>query len=80
MSREREIALQERRGAHALVGDFVLPHLDGEIEGSREKMNFIARYRRGESLVAAVLCNRKPEEVKKLQEEVRVSMQSRLKK
>jgi len=63
-----------------LVGDFTLPHLDGEIEGSREKMNFIARYRRGESLVAAVLCNRKPEEVKKLQEEVRVSMQARQKK
>jgi len=31
-------------------------------------------------LVAAVLCNRKPEEVKKLQEEIRVSMQARLKK
>ena len=63
-----------------LVGDFTMAHLDGEIEGSREKKNFIARYHRGESLVAAVLCNRKPEEVRKLQEEVRVSMQSRLKK
>jgi len=31
-------------------------------------------------LVAAVLCNRKPEEVAKLQEEVRVSMQARIKK
>ena len=31
-------------------------------------------------LVAAVFCNRKPEEVKKLQEEVRVSMQARQKK
>jgi hypothetical protein len=63
-----------------LVGDFTMPHLDGEIEGSREKMNFIARYHRGESLVAAALCNRKPEEVKKLQEEIRLSMQARQKK
>jgi 3-phenylpropionate/trans-cinnamate dioxygenase ferredoxin reductase component len=62
------------------VGDFSLPHLMGEIEGSREKGNFIMRYRRGEHLVAAVLCNRKPEEVRKLQEEVRTSMQSRQKK
>jgi len=63
-----------------LVGDFTMPHLDGEIEGSREKMNFIARHRRGETLVAAVLCNRKPDEVHKLQEEIRVSMANRLKK
>jgi hypothetical protein len=62
------------------VGDFSLPHLMGEIEGSREKGNFIMRYRRGEHLVAAVLCNRKPEEVRKLQEEVRTSMQTRQKK
>src|SRR5258707_1051525 len=62
------------------VGDFSLPHLLGEIEGSREKGNFIMRYRRGEHLVAAVLCNRKPEEVRKLQEEVRTSMQTRQKK
>jgi NADPH-dependent 2,4-dienoyl-CoA reductase/sulfur reductase-like enzyme len=62
------------------VGDFSLPHLMGEIEGSREKGNFIMRYQRGEHLVAAVLCNRKPEEVRKLQEEVRTSMQSRQKK
>jgi hypothetical protein len=68
-------------GMHfTFVGDFSLPHLIGEIEGSREKGNFIARYRRGEHLVAAVLCNRKPEEAYKLQEEVRTSLQTRLKK
>ncbi|MBV8815246.1 MAG: NAD(P)/FAD-dependent oxidoreductase [Verrucomicrobia bacterium] len=62
------------------VGDFTMPHLDAELEGARDKLNFIARYRRGESLVAAVLCNRKPEEVRKLQDEVRLSMQARQKK
>src|SRR5260370_3498523 len=30
------------------VGDFGTPHLLADIEGSRDKRNFIARYRRGE--------------------------------
>jgi hypothetical protein len=62
------------------VGDFSTPHLLGDIEGSREKRNFIARYRRGDTVVAAVLCNRKPEEVEKVQEEVKISVLSRVKK
>lgn len=62
------------------VGDFSTPHLLAEIEGSREKKHFIARYRRGEMLVAAVLCNHRPEEVHKIQEEVKTSVLARLKK
>jgi 3-phenylpropionate/trans-cinnamate dioxygenase ferredoxin reductase component len=62
------------------VGDFGTPHLLGEIEGSREKRNFILRYRRGDTVVAAVLCNRKPEELEKIQEEVKISVLSRVKK
>jgi 3-phenylpropionate/trans-cinnamate dioxygenase ferredoxin reductase component len=62
------------------VGDFTMPHLDADLEGERDKLNFIARYRRGESLVAAVLCNRRPEEVRKLQDEIRLSVQARQKK
>jgi NADPH-dependent 2,4-dienoyl-CoA reductase/sulfur reductase-like enzyme len=62
------------------VGDFSMPHLFAEIEGSREKRNFIARCRRGEALVAAVLCNRRPEEVLQLQEEVKASVLSRVKR
>jgi 3-phenylpropionate/trans-cinnamate dioxygenase ferredoxin reductase subunit len=62
------------------VGDFSMPHLFAEIEGSREKRSFIARCRRGETLVAAVLCNRRPEEVLKLQEEVKASVLSRAKR
>jgi 3-phenylpropionate/trans-cinnamate dioxygenase ferredoxin reductase subunit len=62
------------------VGDFSMPHLFSEIEGSREKKNFIARCRRGETLVAAVLCNRRPEEVLQLQEEVKASVLSRVKR
>ncbi|MBW0000726.1 MAG: NAD(P)/FAD-dependent oxidoreductase [Verrucomicrobia bacterium] len=63
-----------------LVGDFSMPHLLAEIEGSRDKQNFIARYRRGDALIAALLCNRKPEEVKKLQDDIRLGALSRLKK
>jgi 3-phenylpropionate/trans-cinnamate dioxygenase ferredoxin reductase component len=63
-----------------LVGDFSTPHLLAEIEGSREKKNFIARYRRGDVVVAAALCNRKPEEVARLQEEIRESVLSRVRK
>src|ERR1700719_1032743 len=59
------------------VGDFSMPHLLAEIEGSREKRSFIARYRRGETLIAAVLCNRHPEDLALLQEEVRTSVLSR---
>ena len=62
------------------VGDFSMPHLLAEIEGSREKRHFIARYRRGDTLVAAVLCNRRPEELEQIQEEVRTSVLSRAKK
>jgi len=62
------------------VGDFNTPHLVADIEGSREKRNFIVRYRRGETLVAAVLCNRKAEEVGQIQEEVKTSVLSRAKK
>jgi 3-phenylpropionate/trans-cinnamate dioxygenase ferredoxin reductase component len=62
------------------VGDFSTPHFLADIEGSREKRNFIARYRRGETLVAAVLCNRKSEEVAQIQEEVKTSVLSRVKK
>lgn len=62
------------------IGDFSTPHLLAEIEGSRDKQNFIARYRRGDALIAALLCNRKPEEVKKLQEDIRLSVVSRQKK
>jgi len=59
------------------VGDFSTPHLLADVEGSREKRNFIARYRRGDTLVAAVLCNRKPEEVGQIQEKVKTSVLSR---
>ena len=62
------------------VGDFSTPHLLADVEGSREKRNFIARYRRGDTLVAAVLCNRKPEEVGQIQEEVKTSVLSRVKR
>jgi len=62
------------------VGDFSTPHLLADVEGSREKRNFIARYRRGDTLVAAVLCNRKPEEVGKIQEEVKTSVLSRVRR
>jgi 3-phenylpropionate/trans-cinnamate dioxygenase ferredoxin reductase component len=59
------------------VGDFGTPHLLAEVEGQRKKRNFIARYRRGETLIAAVLCNRTPEEVTALQEEVKASVLAR---
>jgi 3-phenylpropionate/trans-cinnamate dioxygenase ferredoxin reductase component len=62
------------------VGDFSMPHIFAEIDGSREKRNFIARCRRGETLVAAVLCNRRLEEVSRLQEEVKASVLSRAKR
>jgi 3-phenylpropionate/trans-cinnamate dioxygenase ferredoxin reductase subunit len=62
------------------VGDFSTPHLLAEIEGSRQKRNFIARYRRGETLIAAVLCNRHPEDLAVIQEEVRTSVLSRTKR
>jgi 3-phenylpropionate/trans-cinnamate dioxygenase ferredoxin reductase component len=62
------------------VGDFTTPHLLGDLEGSRDKASFLVRYRRGETLTAAVLCNRRPEEIPKLQEEIRVSLLSRPKK
>ena len=62
------------------VGDFSMPHLLAEIDGSREKRHFIARYRRGEILVAAVLCNRRPEELEQIQEEVKASVLSRVKR
>jgi 3-phenylpropionate/trans-cinnamate dioxygenase ferredoxin reductase component len=62
------------------VGDFSTPHLLAEVEGSREKRNFIARYHRGDTLVATVLCNRRPEEVGQIQEEVKTSVQSRAKR
>ena len=62
------------------VGDFSTPYLLAELEGSREKRNFIARYRRGDTLVAAVLCNRKPEEVGQIQEQVKTSVLSRAKR
>jgi hypothetical protein len=62
------------------VGDFSMPHLLADLEGSRDKANFIARYRRGDLLNAAVLCNRKPDEVRRIQEEIKISVLSRLKK
>src|ERR1700737_1341068 len=62
------------------VGDFSMPHLLAEIDGSREKRHFIARYRRGDTLVAAVLCNRRPEELEQIQEEVKASVLSRAKR
>jgi len=62
------------------VGDFSTPHLLPDIEGSREKRNFIARYRRGETLVAAVLCNRKLEDSHRLQEEIKRSVLARIKR
>ncbi len=62
------------------VGDFSTPHLLGDIEGSREKRGFIARYRRGETLIAAVLCNRNPEELPAIQEEVKTSVLFRTKR
>jgi 3-phenylpropionate/trans-cinnamate dioxygenase ferredoxin reductase subunit len=62
------------------IGDFSTPHLLAEIEGSREKRNFVARYRRGETLTAAVLCNRSPEDLAMVQEEVRTSVLSRTKR
>ena len=62
------------------VGDFNTPHLLADVEGSREKRSFIARYRRGETLIAAVLCNRQPTEVTTVQEEVKNSVLSRAKR
>ena len=62
------------------VGDFNTPHLLAEIEGSREKRSFIARYRRGETLIAAVLCNRPPTDLAVIQEEVKASVLSRAKR
>jgi 3-phenylpropionate/trans-cinnamate dioxygenase ferredoxin reductase subunit len=62
------------------VGDFSMPYLLAEIEGSREKRHFIARYRRGDTLVAAVLCNRRPEELEQIQEEVKASVLSKVKR
>jgi 3-phenylpropionate/trans-cinnamate dioxygenase ferredoxin reductase component len=62
------------------VGDFNTPHLLADIEGSREKRSFIARYRRGETLIAAVLCNRLPADVAQVQEEVKTSVLSRSKR
>ncbi len=62
------------------IGDFSTPHLLAEIEGSREKRNFVARYRRGETLIAAVLCNRPLEDLAVIQEEVRTSVLSRAKR
>jgi 3-phenylpropionate/trans-cinnamate dioxygenase ferredoxin reductase subunit len=62
------------------IGDFSTPHLLAEIEGSREKRNFIARYRRGETVVAAILCNRKPEEALKLQEDIKTGVLARVKR
>src|SRR6202051_884086 len=56
------------------VGDFSMPHLMADIQGSREKRNFVARYRRGETLIAAVLCNRNPPDVAVIQEEVKTSV------
>src|SRR6266403_1295803 len=60
------------------VGDFSTPHFLADFEVSREKRNFIARYRRGETLVAAALCNRKSEEVGQILEEVKTSVLSRV--
>jgi 3-phenylpropionate/trans-cinnamate dioxygenase ferredoxin reductase component len=62
------------------VGDFSTPHLLAEIEGSRAKRSFIARYRRGETLIAAVLCNRDPADLPLIQEEVKTSVMSRSKR
>jgi 3-phenylpropionate/trans-cinnamate dioxygenase ferredoxin reductase component len=62
------------------VGDFSTPHLLAEIDGHRKKRNFIARYRRGETLIAAVLCNRTPVEVLAVQEEVKASVLARVKR
>jgi 3-phenylpropionate/trans-cinnamate dioxygenase ferredoxin reductase component len=62
------------------IGDFSTPHLLAEIEGSREKRNFIARYRRGETVIAAILCNRKPEEALKLQEDIKTGVLARVKR
>ena len=56
------------------------PTFWADLDGWREKANFIARYRRGDLLTAAVLCNRKPDEVRRIEEEVKTSMFSRLKK
>jgi 3-phenylpropionate/trans-cinnamate dioxygenase ferredoxin reductase subunit len=62
------------------VGDFSTPHILGELEGSRDKTNFIVRYRRGDTVTAAFLCNRRPEEVRKLQNDIRAGLQARQKK
>jgi 3-phenylpropionate/trans-cinnamate dioxygenase ferredoxin reductase component len=62
------------------VGDFSTPHLLADIQGSREKRNFVARYRRGETLIAAVLCNREATELATIQEEVKTSVLSRTKR
>jgi 3-phenylpropionate/trans-cinnamate dioxygenase ferredoxin reductase subunit len=59
------------------VGDFSVPHLLADIEGSRDKRDFIARYRRGETLVAAVLCNRNSGDLENVLEEVKSSVLSR---
>ncbi len=62
------------------VGDFSTPHLLAEVDGQRKKRNFIARYRRGETLIAAVLCNRTPAEVVAVQDEVKASVLARTKR
>ena len=62
------------------VGDFSTPHLLADVEGSRDKQNFIARYRRGDTLVAAVLCNRNSGDLENVQEEVKSSVLLRAKR
>jgi 3-phenylpropionate/trans-cinnamate dioxygenase ferredoxin reductase component len=52
------------------VGDFSTPHLLAEVAGSRDKRNFIARYRRGDTLVAAVRGHRNCGDRENVQEEV----------
>ncbi|HEY0793643.1 MAG TPA: FAD/NAD(P)-binding oxidoreductase [Chthoniobacterales bacterium] len=62
------------------VGDFSTPHLLAAVEGSREKNSFIARYRRGDTVVAAVLCDRPLEEVRAVHDEIRTGMLARPRK
>ena len=54
------------------IGDFSAgPPVRHEIEGSREKKNFAARYYQGDKLRAAFLCNRSAEEIAEVEKAIR---------
>jgi NADPH-dependent 2,4-dienoyl-CoA reductase/sulfur reductase-like enzyme len=53
------------------VGDFSKPPARFQIEGSREKKKFIARYFQPNGLIGILLCNQPAEKVEAAREELR---------